>query len=109
MRWVKDIDSLYNFIGYVVLRAPDRFPQEDYLRAEEQMNLDRAFDELRQGIQLIEPDMADAAKRKHLASLLEQAIAAYKAGDEVKGAHLVQDFQDLIFKRNEQERGQVHN
>ena len=65
------------------------------------MTLDKAFDELRRGIDLIESDMADDAKRKHLASLLDQALAAYKAGDEFKGAHLVQDFQDLIFKRND--------
>ncbi|WP_161964586.1 hypothetical protein [Xanthomonas arboricola] len=50
---------------------------------------------------MIEVDMADDAKRRHLASLLDQAFAAYKAGDELKGAHLVQDFQTLIFKRND--------
>ncbi|PPU49949.1 hypothetical protein XdyCFBP7245_22035 [Xanthomonas dyei] len=65
------------------------------------MNLDRAFAELRHGIELIEHDMADDAKRKHLASLLDQAFAAYKAGDELRGAHLVQDFQNLIFKLND--------
>ena len=101
MRWVRDIDSLYNFIGYVVLRAPDRFPREDYLSAEEQMDLEKAFIELRRGIDLIEPDMADVAKRKHLASILDQAFAAYKSDEVYKGAHLVQDFQDLIFKRSD--------
>lgn len=101
MSWVEDIDSLYDFIGVVVLRAPDKFKVLDFLPPEEQLTLDKAFYELRRGIDLIEPDMADEAKRKHLASLLDQALEAYKAGDEFKGAHLVQDFQDLIFKRND--------
>jgi hypothetical protein len=26
-------------------------------------------------------------------------LAAYRAGDEVKGAHLLQDFEGLIFKQ----------
>ena len=101
MRWVRDINSLYDFIGYVVLSAPNSFPVEDYLSPEQQMTLEKAFDELHTGISFIDLDMADDFKRKHLASLLNQAFAAYKAGDEFKGAHLVQDFQDLIFKRND--------
>ena len=32
MTWVRDVSSLYDFIGYVVLRAPDHFPREDYLK-----------------------------------------------------------------------------
>jgi hypothetical protein len=101
MARVKDIGSLYDFIGYVVLCAPDRFPIRDYLPPDGQMNLDKAFVELRRGIDLIEPDMADDTKRKCLVSLLGEALEAYKAGDERKGAHLVQDFQDLIFKRSD--------
>jgi hypothetical protein len=101
MAWVKDIDSLYNFIGVVVLRAPDKFPVLDFLPLEEQLNLEKAFDELRRGIDFIEPDMADRAKREHLTSLLDQALGAYRLGDEFKGAHLVQDFQDHIFKRSD--------
>ncbi len=48
--WVKDIDSLFDFIGYVVIYAPDRFPVEDYLAPGEQMTLAMAFDELRYGL-----------------------------------------------------------
>lgn len=53
MAWVRDKNSFWNFIGYVVLRAPDRFPVEDYLKPDEQMNLERAFVELSRGIQLM--------------------------------------------------------
>lgn len=92
------MDSFYNFIGYVVLRAPNSFPVEDYLSAEEQMNLNRAFAELRKGMALIDPEVADQQEREKLSALLDASWAAYQAGDEVKGAHLLQDFESLIFK-----------
>jgi hypothetical protein len=96
--WVRDIDSFYNFIGYVVLSAPDRFPREDYLEEEEQMNLERAFDELRHGIELVEKDFPGANAERGLQSLLDRALLSYRSGDEVTGAHLLQDFEQLVFK-----------
>lgn len=99
MNWVRDINSLYDFIGYVVLRAPDRFPVEDYLPADQQMNLDRAFDELRRGLGLVEPEVANDEKRKGLQQLLDESLNAYRMGDDMKGAHLLQDFEALIFKQ----------
>ena len=46
-RWIRDARSLSDFIGYVVIYAPDGFPEEDYLQPHEQMTLERAFDELK--------------------------------------------------------------
>jgi hypothetical protein len=96
--WVRDITSLYDFIGYVVLSAPDRFPREDYLADEEQMNLDRAFAELRAGAALVEQDFPGANETRGLTELLERSLQAYKRGDEVAGAHLLQDFQNRVYK-----------
>jgi hypothetical protein len=99
VRWDRDIDSLYNFIGYVVLRAPDRFPIEDYLPREEQMTLDRAFAELREGVSLVEKDFPGADGQRGLNAVLYRALSSYRSGDDRAGAHALQDFQDLIFKR----------
>lgn len=99
MAWVRDIDSFYNFIGYVVLRAPNSFPVEDYLPPEEQMTLEKAFAELRRGLQMVDPEVANELKREKLSSMLEASLIAYRAGDEVKGAHLLQDFEGMIFKK----------
>lgn len=96
--WVTDISSLYDFIGYVVLRAPDRFPREDFLSDHEQMTLDLAFIELRRGIQLIEADFPGADEARGLSALLDRSLASYRSGDDVLGAHTLQDFQDSIFK-----------
>lgn len=98
MAWVKDIDSLYNFLGYVVLRAPNRFPAEDYLPADEQMTLDKAFAELKNGLSFVDPDVVDSEKQRILRSLLEKSYLAYQAGEDIKGAHLLQDLEGLIFK-----------
>lgn len=96
--WVEDINSLYDFIGYVVLRAPDRFPKEDFLSAAEQMTLEKAFAELKHGISLIEKDFPGADKERGLSNLLEQALASYLSGNELAGAHLLQDFESRIYK-----------
>jgi exonuclease VII small subunit len=99
MEWIKDINSLYDFIGYVVLRAPDRFPKEDFLSESEQMNLEKAFIELQNGIKLIEREFPGADKERGLSMLLERALASYRNGETVSGAHLLQEFEALVFKR----------
>jgi hypothetical protein len=96
--WVRDLDSLYDFIGYVVLSAPDRFPKEDYLADHEQMTLQRAFQELRKGIAFVEQDFPGADRQRGLSVALDEAMTSYKKGDDVRGAHRLQDFQKLIFK-----------
>ena len=95
---ITTVDDLYDFIGYVVLSAPDKFPVEDYLKADEQMNLDRAFALLREGVVVAYPDDFHPEKKVALYALLDDSLHAYRAGDRVKGAHVLQDFQDKIFK-----------
>jgi hypothetical protein len=97
--WIKDVSSLWDFIGYVVLSAPDNFAEEDYLQPDEQMNLERAFEELRNAINLIKPAKLNDAERNEALSLLEESLNSYRAGDDVKGAHVLQDFQVLIFNK----------
>ena len=98
MAWVRDISSFYDFIGYVVLRAPNRFPHEDYLPNDEQMTLEKAFSELQNGLSLVEKDHPGACASRKLHDLLNSSLAEYQNGNEVKGAHLLQDLQNLIFK-----------
>ena len=97
-RWVRDISSLYDFIGYVVVSAPDRFPHEDYLAEADQMNLTKAFVELSHGVELVIADEPSPSRRQELQAVLAESLAFYRAGNDVLGAHRVQDFQNLIFK-----------
>jgi hypothetical protein len=101
MRWVRDIDSFYDFISLVVVHAPDEFPVEDYLPDDEQLNLERAFAELRKGVDFVERDFPGADRERGLNALLAEALALYRAGEDVKAAHLLQDFEAKIFKRND--------
>jgi hypothetical protein len=96
--WIQDLSSLKDFIGYVVLSAPDNFVEEDYLQPDEQMNLERAFEELRNAMNLIKPSKLNDAARSEALSLLEESLNSYRAGDDVKGAHLLQDFRVFISK-----------
>jgi hypothetical protein len=97
--WISDLNSLSDFVGYVVLCAPDAFPEEDFLQPDEQMNLERAFEEMRNALNLFKPAKMDAAKRRDALCLLEESLNFYHAGEVVKGAHLLQDFRSFIFKK----------
>jgi hypothetical protein len=98
MDWVRNIDTFYNFIGLVVVSAPDRFPIEDYREPDDQLTLERAFVELRRGLEMVDPEVATAEKMPKMSQLLDESLQAYRAGNDVKGAHLLQDFEAMIFK-----------
>lgn len=98
MRRVKSLDRLYDFIATVVLYAPDRFPKRDYLKPEEQLNLERAFEELNSGMEYVREKIKDQGRLDELQQILDDSLAAYRVGDDVKGAHLLQDFEEIVFK-----------
>lgn len=87
-----------NMIGYVVLRAPDEFPFEDYLAPDEQMTLDKAFAQLRRGLPVAYDKIKDKDAIPKAAELLEASYQAYKDGDQRAGAFLLQDFDDLLLE-----------
>jgi hypothetical protein len=97
MRWVRHLEALHDFIGHVVLGAPDRFPRESFLSDDEQLDLGRAFEELRSGLEFVAKSESDPRLHDRLHSVLDQSLAAYRAGERLRGAHLLQDFQDMIF------------
>ena len=97
MRYVRNLQGLYDFIATVVLGAPDRFRYREYLAPEDQLNLDRAFEELRASLEFVAKSEAEPQFHDRLRGVLDQSLEAYRAGDRKHGAHLLQDFQDMIF------------
>lgn len=95
---MKSVDDLWDHIAYVMAYAPDDFPYRDFVADDEQMNLERAFDQLRQGVEIAYPEQSFASKRIELNNILDRAYAAYQNGDDVAGGHLLNEFQDSIFK-----------
>lgn len=96
---IQSVNDLWNHIAYVRGYAPKYFKREDFLLPHEQMTLDRAFKLLDDGIEIAYPEVAFADKKIKLRDALKRAIAAYRSGDEVSGAIILQDdFEDKIFK-----------
>lgn len=95
---MESVEDLWNHIAYVMGYAPDNFPYEDFLDEEQQMNLNRAFDQLRKGIDIAYPEPAYESKRTLLNGILDRSYAAYKSNDEIAAGHLLNEFQDNIFK-----------
>jgi hypothetical protein len=96
---VKTVDDLWDHIAYVMTYASVGFPYRDFLPADQQMNLERGFDLLRQGILVAYPEESFAKKRAELDAILDESFALYRAGEDVKAGHLLNEFQDAIFKQ----------
>jgi hypothetical protein len=97
MRYIRSTHGLRDFIATVVVGAPDRFRHRDHRAPEDQLNLDRAFEELRLGLEFVAQREADPGFHDRLGEVLAASLAAYRAGDRKRGAHLLQDFQNMIF------------
>lgn len=95
---MESIDDLWNHIAYVLGCAPNDFPIEDFLNDDQQMNLDRAFEQLRQGVDIAYPEDSFAEKRAMLNAILDRSYDAYKSGEDIVAGHLLNEFQDNIFK-----------
>jgi hypothetical protein len=103
---VSPIDHLkdyYSFIGFVVLCAPDDFPHRDWRPAGEQLSLANVYDRLRNELEPVARDVGAIHKLDALRELLERSLSAYRSGEEVIGAHLLQDFRSALFDKAELE------
>ncbi len=94
---VESVDDLWNYIAYVNAYAPDRFPYEDFLPDDKQMNLDRAFEQLRKGIEIAYPEKEFIEKREMLNGILNRSYVSYRAGEEDEAGNLLNDFESNIF------------
>lgn len=100
MPWVKNFEGLLDFLSLVIVHAPDDFPKEDYLRDDEQLNLEMAFEEIGNGMQFVAKRIPDENILQQLRSYLDLSLAAYRQGNDVKGAHLLQDFERVILEQD---------
>ncbi|MEM1052704.1 MAG: hypothetical protein AAGI28_11480 [Pseudomonadota bacterium] len=94
---VRTVDDLWNHIAYVRSYGPNRFPTEDFLTEDEQMTLDLGFELLRKGVKVAYPEEEWEQKRAALNQILDKSYAAYKAGEDIAAAHLLNDFEEQIF------------
>ena len=97
MRHVNNLNDLLNFLSVVLVSAPDKFQQFDFLAEEDQMNLERAFVELDNGLVLWDRKTDDKNVVARARELLGKSLASYRDGDRIQGAHFLQDFEELVF------------
>ena len=100
MHWIEERISEYrDFLSYVLLYAPDEFPQEDYFEPKDQLNLDKAFDELRRAFPMIKKRVKEQETLSMLRELLEISYEGYKSGDHKKGAYALQEYEGIIWTK----------
>jgi hypothetical protein len=100
MHWIEERVSEYrDFLSYVLLYSPDEFPEEDYLESSDQMNLDKAFAELRRAFPMIKKRVKEEETLAMLRELLEISYEAYKSGEDKKGAYALQEYTGIIWPK----------
>ena len=98
MPWIRNLNGFLDFLSLVIVHAPNDFPKEDYLHDDEQLTLESAFKELSDGMKFVEPEVSTSAALDALRGQLDQALALYRQGDDVKGAHVLQDFEQRLLR-----------
>lgn len=94
---IKNFAGFNDRLMFIVLSAPDKFPKVGPFTDDQSKNLVIAFDSLKEGFGFVEKKIKDPTKLEQLKELLDDALAAYQQGEKKKGAHLLQDFQGIVF------------
>lgn len=93
-----DLHGFKDFLVSVIVDAPDEFSEMDWLAPEDQMNLERAFVGLRYGLNLTEQEKGASDVVTQCRALVEQAYAAYRAGDDMQGQRKLEEIEKLLKK-----------
>lgn len=91
-----DVHGFKDFLVEVVDGAPNDFMEMDWLSPDEQMNLDRAFVGLRYGLDLTARETGDSESVAHCRALVEEAYAAYRAGQEMEGQRKLEEVENVL-------------
>jgi len=94
---IENLSDLRARISWIVLSAPDQFPTTGSFSGDQSKNLVIAFDLVQAGFPLVEKKIKDPVQLEQLRKLLHDALVAYQHGEDKRGAHLLQDFQGIVF------------
>jgi hypothetical protein len=96
---METVEDLWEHIAYVIMCAPDDFPHRDFIPADQQMNLERAFEQLREGVDIAYPEGEFVEKRTALNELLDDSYRRYRTGDVIQARNILEHFQNSIFQK----------
>jgi hypothetical protein len=85
----KTLRELADYLAFLVLYAPDEFP------AWRQLNLEKAFAQLEVDVQACATELG-AGRYEQAKRLIPVSLEAYRAGDSVKGAHVLQELLNAL-------------
>ena len=88
--WCKTKRDLDDFISFVVLYGPNEFPPWRNL------TMDVALEEISRGIESCSAELGSEEVVAKARALVADATVAYRAGNVVAGAHLLQDLAALL-------------
>jgi hypothetical protein len=91
------LSELNDYLGFVVLSAPNKFPKVGPFGVDPTENLEIAFSQLRDAMSLVKKKTDEPKLLQEINTLLESSLTAYRAGDNKQGAHLLQDIQNILF------------
>lgn len=94
---IRNLSEYNDRIGFIVLSASSRFPKVGPFGDDQIRNIEIAFESLWDGFPFVEKKIESPEEISFLRQLLRASLTAYQQGDQKKGAHLLQDFQDVVF------------
>lgn len=92
----EDLHAFKDFIGEVIVCAPDGFIEMNWRKPDEQLTLERAFVGLRYGLELTAAEKGETELLETCRGLVEAAYADYQARDEVAGQAKLEKMEALI-------------
>jgi len=93
-KWVFDKESFFDFLGFMIVHAPD-FPEEDFLDPDEQLDIEKAFIELDDGISII-GGTVDESQLTKMRDLASRSRLCFRNGDEIGGTELLQQLDEIV-------------
>ena len=91
-----DLHGFKDYLVSVIVDAPNDFMEMDWLKPEDQMNLDRAFIGLRYGLDLTAKDEGESDLVARCRSLVDNAYADYVAGRDMEGQNKLEEVERLL-------------
>ena len=85
-------------IAYIIAYAPDAFPFRDYCAPDEQIDLDRAYSELRAEFGELSKAVKDDVQIAQCLQGIEESYQHYKAGDMKAGILKIQEVLHAVMK-----------
>jgi hypothetical protein len=92
----QDLHGFKDFVIEVISGAPDSFMEMDWLKPDEQMNLERAFIGLRYGLNVTASEKGENDVVSKCRRLVEESFVDYQAGQDVEGQKKLEEMDRLL-------------